>query len=189
MFPTEIFTGHRPATPKTSEGTRANPQQERGTAEGNPIPTSQSPTGGDIGSRYSQVSPTWLESSQPSSLFDVLGGIGHTATSPMPETLRLGLRRCSGKLRPWCPPCPILRATRLPECAPQPGVSRSGRGSAGTASPAGIETWTQQSRLGGVDVAQKHDGRAMLTVIPKSAGFRWRALAKGPLPGRWVFPR
>ena len=87
MFPTEIFTGHRPATPNTSEGTRANPQQERGTAEGNPIPTSQSPTGGDIGSRYSQVSPTWLESSQPSSLFDVLRhwAYSHVADAGDPE--------------------------------------------------------------------------------------------------------
>ena len=64
-FPADMFT-------TKSNGTTTSPGQDGSTEKGNPFPTSESPRGGDIGSRYSQVSPTSLESSQPSSLFDRL---------------------------------------------------------------------------------------------------------------------
>ena len=70
-FPPTTFTAH-PQQMDEDPRTKVHSQQERGTAEGNPFPPSKSPGGGDIGSRYTQVSPTISESSQPQSLFDVL---------------------------------------------------------------------------------------------------------------------
>ena len=70
-FPPSTFRTHPHQMDEDPE-TKVHSQQERGTTEGNPFPPSESPRGGDIGSRYTQVSPTASESSQPQSLFDVL---------------------------------------------------------------------------------------------------------------------
>ena len=70
-FPPATFRA-QPQQMDEDPGTKVHSQQERDTAEGNPFPPSESPGGGDIGSRYTQVPPTASESSQPQSLFDVL---------------------------------------------------------------------------------------------------------------------
>ena len=181
-FPADMFT-------TKSNGTTTSPGQDGSTEKGNPFPTSESPRGGDIGSRYSQVSPTSLESSQSSSLFDRLRYWAYSRVGDAgdPEAWAGVVQLQAEALVGSVGGPGHYSAARVRTTAPIRSVS--GRGSGGQASPAGIETWTQQSRLGGVDVAQKQGGLTMLTVMPKSAGFRWRALAKGPLPGRWVFPR
>ena len=73
-FPSRIFQAQPQRANRSSE---AGTRHETGTAEGDPLPSSHSPRGGDIGSRITQVSPTTSSepsqaSSQPSSLFNLL---------------------------------------------------------------------------------------------------------------------
>ena len=72
-FPSKIFQAQPQLANRSSE---AGTQQERGAAEGDPLPSSHSPKGGDIGNRFTQVPPNSLEasqaSSQPCELFDRL---------------------------------------------------------------------------------------------------------------------
>ena len=77
-FPTSTFR-RLPEETDEANRTKANPPQERDTAEGNPIPPSQSPRGGDKVPVTGSLPLPAQESSQPQSLFDRLR---HWAYSP-----------------------------------------------------------------------------------------------------------
>ena len=85
-FPTSIFRRLPQETEETTQ-TQANPQPERGTTEGNPIPTSQSPRGGDKATVTAPLPLSAAESSQPQSLFDRLRhwAYSHVADAGDPE--------------------------------------------------------------------------------------------------------
>ena len=71
-FHAASFKTHSPQVPRNTTERDTTHQPDQGTTGGNPFPPSVSPGGGDIGNRYTLVSPTALASSQPCSLFDRL---------------------------------------------------------------------------------------------------------------------
>ena len=86
-FPTSTFRRLPAEETDKANRTQTEPQREQGTAEGNPIPTSQSPREGDKVPVTGSLPLPASESSQPQSLFDRLRhwAYSHVADAGDPE--------------------------------------------------------------------------------------------------------